>query len=75
MPNRRDFIKGVAGAAGGRLWAARRAFTRDALAQNQGQGQGRVGAAVAEEAAAASKRSRLVRWCGVKCASATSASK
>jgi aminocarboxymuconate-semialdehyde decarboxylase len=38
MPNRRDFIKGVAGAAAG-AWVARRAFTGDALAQNQGQGQ------------------------------------
>jgi aminocarboxymuconate-semialdehyde decarboxylase len=42
MPNRRDFIKGVAGTAAG-LWVAQRALTGDALAQNQGRG-GRGGA-------------------------------
>src|SRR5580704_7644350 len=42
MPNRRDFIKGVAGATAG-LWAANGVFTGDALAQNQEQGQGRGG--------------------------------
>jgi aminocarboxymuconate-semialdehyde decarboxylase len=39
MPNRRDFIKGVAGATAG-LWAANRTFMRDASAQGRGQGRG-----------------------------------
>jgi len=39
MPNRRDFIKGVAGATAG-LWAANRTFLRDASAQGRGQGRG-----------------------------------
>jgi aminocarboxymuconate-semialdehyde decarboxylase len=45
MPNRRDFIKGVAGATAG-LWAANRTFMRDAAAQGRGQGggQGQAGA-------------------------------
>src|ERR1700692_3265620 len=45
MPNRRDFIKGVAGATAG-LWGANRAFIGDASAQRRGTGggQGQVGA-------------------------------
>jgi aminocarboxymuconate-semialdehyde decarboxylase len=45
MPNRRDFIKRVAGATAG-LWAANRTFMRDASAQGRGQGggQGQAGA-------------------------------
>src|ERR1700680_969872 len=45
MPNRRDFIKGVAGAAAG-VWAGKPAIMRDASAQGRGQGggQGQVGA-------------------------------
>jgi aminocarboxymuconate-semialdehyde decarboxylase len=39
MPNRRGFIKGVAGATAG-LWAANRAFMLDAAAQGRGQGRG-----------------------------------
>jgi hypothetical protein len=39
MPNRRDFIKGVAGATAG-LWAAQRTLVRDAAAQGRGQGRG-----------------------------------
>src|SRR5690349_5697611 len=39
MPNRRDFIKGVAGATAG-LWAAQRAFVGSAAAQGRGQGRG-----------------------------------
>ena len=67
MPNRRDFIKGVAGATAG-LWVANGVFTGNALAQNQGQGR-------AAKAARARRRSPLARWCGAKCASETSASK
>lgn len=47
MPNRRDFMKGVAGAAAG-LWVAREAFTADALAQNPGRG-GRGGGGPRQE--------------------------
>ena len=42
MPNRRDFLKGVAGATAG-LWVANHTLTGEALAQNQEQGQGRGG--------------------------------
>ena len=38
MPNRRDFMKGVAGATAG-LWVAHRTLTGEAAAQNQGRGQ------------------------------------
>ena len=41
MPNRRDFIKGVAGTAAA-LWAAQRAFMGKAAAQGRGQGRGQA---------------------------------
>ena len=48
MPNRRDFIKGMAGATAG-LWVANHTLTSESLAQNQGQGRGGRGGGARQE--------------------------
>jgi aminocarboxymuconate-semialdehyde decarboxylase len=65
MPNRRDFIKGVAGTAAG-LWAAQRAFMGNAEAQGRGQGRGQGGGQAQAEDSGAPVVHREVRVGGKK---------